>query len=73
MPKQYERTFPLSSNVKKILYDPSTSSLIVTFTNGSRYRYLNVPESIYDEASIAKSIGSYVNQNIKNVYQYEKL
>lgn len=73
MPKQYVKTFVLSSNVRKIEYDPGTKALVVTFTNGSRYKYLDVPESVFDEASAAKSIGTFIHQNVKSVYQFEKL
>lgn len=67
------KTFPLSGNVNKISYDSDKKSMVITFANGSQYRYFDVPESVYTQACDAPSVGTFVAQNIKGTYQYQKL
>jgi hypothetical protein len=62
-----------SSNVESIGYDASTQTLQVKFLNGGLYLYRNVPPMIYEQLSVAPSIGSYLNRNIKGSYPYEKI
>lgn len=70
---QLSKTFPLSGNVKKIDYDSDKKTMVITFNNGSQYKYSGVPENVYTSACEAPSIGTFVAQQIKGVYQYQKL
>ena len=47
-------------------------NLVIKFRNdGAIYVYYDVPEEVYNELLSAESIGSYFNDNIKGIYQYE--
>ena len=55
----------VSSNIKAVGYDDETFTLEVAFTNGTTYRYLSVPRSIFDGLLQADSPGRYFNAEIK--------
>ena len=67
-----ERTYVESGNVISIGYEEDSSTLEVEFNSGI-YRYYGVPSYIYDELIGADSKGSYLHQNIKSSYSYEKV
>jgi len=48
-------------------------TLEVEYRNGSVYRYLDVPAYVHRELMAARSIGAYVNQNIKGKYPYRRV
>lgn len=62
-----------SSQIDKVSYNADTKYLFVTFTNGKRYSYKDVPENVFKELVSAESVGSYFIKNIKTKYQYEQL
>ena len=62
-----------SSNVTEVGYDASTMTLEVAFKNGTVYQYFDVPESVYQELLRAGSIGTFLNEQIKNSYRCAKL
>lgn len=62
------RTSLDSSNLSGAEYDPDTGSLVVTFRSGGAYRYLSVPENVYEGLVSAPSPGRYLNEQIKPVY-----
>ena len=47
--------------------------LAVEFRDGGLYEYLDVPEEIFHELTVAKSVGAYFVRNIKDRYQYRKI
>jgi len=63
-----QRQSVASRNVKSIGYAPVTRILEVEFLNGSVYRYLGVPSSVYSGLMAASSKGTYLSQNVKSVY-----
>jgi hypothetical protein len=67
-----EMTFVDSSNVEAIGYDADAQELHVRFLSGAYYVYSGVPQAVYDGLMAAPSKGSYLNREIKNVYQYAK-
>ena len=67
------RTPVTSSNVATVGYDANTMTLEIEFQNGSVYQYFSVPEVEYQGLITADSVGKYLNQNIKNNYQYTKI
>ena len=68
-----EMHFVDSTNVEQIGYDSAASELHIRFVGKSElYVYLNVPEPIFQELMAAPSKGSYLNRQIKNVFQFEK-
>lgn len=67
------RTPVISSNILSIGYDANSATLEVEFINNSIYHYFDVPQHIYSDFMAADSIGKYLAQNIKGVYNYEKV
>ena len=62
----------VSSQLSYIGYDEVTSTLYVTFKNGTTYKYENVTEQVFNELKESSSIGKYFN-SIKNNYTYSKV
>lgn len=62
-----------SSNVDSIGYDSQLKELHVRFRNTSgTYVYLNVPIELFRELRDAKSVGGFLNSEIKPTYRCEK-
>lgn len=61
-----------SSNLDQVGYETDQMELHVIFKDGSLYVYHGVPEHIFDELLNAPSKGSYLNREVKGVYDYEK-
>lgn len=62
-----------SSNIHSIGYDEDSKILEIEFHNGRIYNYYNVPKKIHTAIMAAGSKGSYLNQNIKDKYQYKEI
>ena len=63
-----------SSNLKAIGYDPDNQELYVSFLNNTTYKYLNVPEEIFNAFLEAGSKGQFLHRNIKMAgFEYERL
>lgn len=63
-----------SSNVEAIGYDPDTQQLHVRFVkSGETYVYYDVEEWAFQEFMQADSKGTYLNNQIKERFQYSKL
>ena len=62
----------VSSTVISRDYNPLTRDLDVVFKNGNRGTYKDVPAKTVDEFDGAESPGSFLSQNIKNVFSYKK-
>jgi hypothetical protein len=43
------------------------------FKTDKVYQYFDVPESIYEGALAAESVGKYVNQHVKKTFQYKQI
>lgn len=57
-----------SSNVAEISYNPEDSSLEVEFHSGKRYRYPDVPVTVFEAAVECPSIGKFVSTHIVRVF-----
>lgn len=63
-----------SSNVEAIGYDSDSRQLHVRFLkSGATYVYYDVEEWRFDEFRQAESKGTYLNGDIKGVYDYSRL
>ena len=62
-----------SSNIKAIGYESSQKVLQVDFYSDSRYRYFDVPYTVFAEFLQADSVGKFLNQKIKSYYDYERV
>ena len=67
-----EMTFVDSSNIEAIGYDDDSRELHVRFLTGETYLYSEVPREVFDAMLDAPSKGSFLNRQIKGVYQYSK-
>lgn len=61
-----------SSNLSSGQWDSDTDTLTLTFADGARYDYLNVPRSVWQGLKGAESAGSYFHRHIRNRYAYER-
>lgn len=69
---KYERV--ASSNVSALAYNQDEGVLGVIFSDGDEYHYYGVPKEIYFDLLRAKSIGKFLNQEIKSKgYKYKKV
>ncbi|MEY8200761.1 MAG: KTSC domain-containing protein [Colwellia sp.] len=68
-----DRTSVSSSNVDSIGYDSDNQTLEVEFNSGTTYQYYDVPEHVYDDLLSSSSVGSYLNQHVKNSYSYDQV
>ena len=67
--------FPLlkgqSVVIKSFDYDREKQVLMIEFKNGSIYKYLDVPESVYKEMKETPSVGKYFNLNVKDKFGFD--
>jgi len=62
-----------STAIKSFSYNSKDKRLRVVFISGTVYDYLEVPQKIYGEMKAAFSKGTFLNQNIKPNYSFEKV
>lgn len=62
-----------SSNIAAVGYHVLSSTLEVHFRNGTIYRYAGVPDTVYEAALTAVSIGSFLSREVfKQPYPFTK-
>lgn len=61
-----------SRGIESVGYDRRTQILVVVFRKGRAYRYIGVPENVYDELINAASKGRFFLSNIKEIYEYQE-
>lgn len=61
-----------STNVEAVAYDERTHTLAVRFHNGGLYSYHDVDMDIYVDLAHAQSVGQFLNQQVKNRFNYLK-
>lgn len=62
-----------SSHLKHVEYNAVKRTATVTFNNGDKHEYLNVPVTEYQRLMDADSIGSHFHTDFKNNYSSKKL
>lgn len=62
-----------SSNLKSARYDGDSSTLEVSFKNGTTYQYFDVPQQIADDFNGAESKGTFLAAQVKGHFRYSKL
>jgi len=62
-----------SSQIASVEYDEDEMALIVTFQRGGVYRYLQVPSDVANGFESAPSAGKYLNEFVKEIYDYERI
>ena len=68
-----KRLSVVSSVLRSVGYDESTSTLEVEFGNGSVYEYSAVPEDVYAALMLADSKGHYFDTVIRPGYDSLRL
>lgn len=63
----------VSSTIGFIGYEYDTQELYITFTNGTTYKYDDVPELVYKELFNNSSIGKYYSSYIRGHYTSTKI
>jgi hypothetical protein len=64
---------PGSSHVSAIRYEPDTQDCFVRFNDGTVYRYMDVPQKVFNELEGHTSKGRYINIVLRRQYRYEKV
>jgi hypothetical protein len=63
-----------STLIRSVGYDPAASILEIELAESNKiYAYYDVPYSVYEELMDARSLGSYFNEHIRDMYSYEEL
>jgi hypothetical protein len=62
-----------SSNVARISYEETSSTLEVEFHNGSIYQYYDVPQQIWSAFKDAPSKGQFIHHSLKGQYRYARV
>lgn len=57
-----------SSAVAAVGYDPATNELEIEYAGGDVYRYSMVPPSVHRQLMQERSVGTFVNREIKPHY-----
>jgi hypothetical protein len=61
-----------STAVEHISYDEATRELHVIFGGGESYTYYGVPRQVYASLRAAPSKGQFVDQFVKNRYDFRR-
>jgi len=67
-----EMVYVDSSNIEAIGHDADAEELHVLFLSGSIYGYQAVPVAVFEDMMSAPSKGSFLNREIKGVYEFTK-
>ena len=63
----------VSSVVASRDYNPLTGDLDIVFVNGNKGTYKDVASKTVDDFDSAECPGSFLSQNLKNVFSWEKV
>jgi hypothetical protein len=61
-----------STAIEHISHDEAARKLHVTYAGGGTYTYYGVPNQVYAAFRAARSKGQFVNQLVKNRYDFRK-
>ncbi|MGK7897900.1 MAG: KTSC domain-containing protein [Xenococcus sp. (in: cyanobacteria)] len=62
-----------SSNIKAIGYESSKKVLQIDFYSNTRYRYFDVPFTVFSRFFKSESVGKFLNREIKGKYEYKRV
>ena len=62
-----------STVIASMDYDAANQLLIIRFVSGLVYKYKAVPPDVFAALKSSFAKGSFLNQNIKGKYDFEKL
>jgi len=61
-----------STAIEHISYDEAAHELHVKFVGGGTYTYYDVPKPVYEAFRVAPSKGQFLNNFIKNRYDFRR-
>lgn len=67
----HDHTFTYSTNIKRVQYE--SPDMFITFKQGRRYRFKNVPEDAYQALIEAPSTGKHYYEHIQGKFDYEEM
>jgi KTSC domain len=62
-----------STLAAEAMYNESNKDLIVTYSDGSRYSYKDVPFLLWIKLLRSDSKGSFISKHIKGKFEYERI
>ena len=62
-----------SSMIQTAFYDKRHRNLILTFNDGNRYLYEDVPSGTYEGLRTAESKGRYLHRNVIKLFTFKKV
>lgn len=62
-----------STMINKAVYNFSNQSLKIQYSSGEVYEYQGVTEDVYESFCKSESQGKFLNEQIKNKFEYSKL
>jgi hypothetical protein len=62
-----------SSMINTAFYDKQHRNLILTFKDGKRYLYEDVPSGTYEGLRAAESKGRYLHRNVIKLFSFKKV
>lgn len=62
-----------SSVIRAFRYRPDEAALEITFVSGRRYRYLDVPQQVYEDMRSSFSKGDYFNRHIRDRFAFKRI
>tara|TARA_R110001606_G_scaffold5343_2_gene24696 strand:+ start:484 stop:711 length:228 start_codon:yes stop_codon:yes gene_type:complete len=68
-----EKIDVFSSMVQSITYTPMKKTLLVKFSSGAKYIYLDVDGGTFEGLRSAVSKGAYLNRNVIRLFSYKKI
>lgn len=58
-----------SSAILQVAYNINVQQLAIIFNDGETVVYDNVPLAVYKEMLVAKSVGQYYNDNVRETFE----
>lgn len=62
-----------SSMIHTAFYDKQNRNLILTFNDGKKYLYEDVPAGTYEGLRTAESKGRYLHRNVIKLFSFKKV
>lgn len=62
-----------STVIRDFRYLPRDHELEITFTTGRRYRYLDVPDTLFLQMRVAFSKGAFFNSFIRDQFAFRRV
>lgn len=68
-----KKYWPESTSISCTKLLPNEQILEVTYRSGNVYQFLNFPLILWNDLIVAKSIGQFINKNVKGSFEYVEI